>query len=85
LITFTIAVAPAAQFTALAEYIGADETGTEKVQLCPPTVMTKLAVPLEFGIPVIVYDNDPAPLANTPAASAAVKLTIPVEDTLCAL
>jgi hypothetical protein len=54
LVTLTIAVAPAAQLTAIGAYTGADETGTVKVQLWPPTTMEKLAVPLVVGVPVIV-------------------------------
>jgi hypothetical protein len=46
--------------------------------------MAKLAVPLVVGVPVIVYVNEPAPLASVPAASVAVKPTTPVEETLCA-
>jgi hypothetical protein len=58
-------------------------TLTVKEQDCPPTVMAKVAVPLEVGVPVIVYVNEPAPLASVPAARVAVKPTTPVEETLC--
>jgi hypothetical protein len=38
-----------------------------------------VAVPLDVGVPVIVYVNEPAPLASVPAARVAVKPTTPVE------
>jgi hypothetical protein len=46
--------------------------------------MAKLAVPLVVGVPVIVYVNEPAPLASEPASRVAVKPTTPEEDTVCA-
>ena len=50
-----------------------------KVQFCPTTLKAKLAVPLDAGVPVIVYVNEPAPLSKVPAASVAVKPVTPVE------
>jgi hypothetical protein len=63
----------------------ATPTLTVKEHDCPPIVMAKLAVPLVVGVPVIVYVNEPAPLAKAPATRVAVKPTTPVEETLCAL
>ena len=83
-VTSTTVVAPA-QCTVLAGYCGwAAATLTVKEQDCPPTVMAKLAVPLVVGVPVIVYVNEPAPLASVPAERVAVKPTTPVEEILCA-
>ncbi len=56
-----------------------------KVQVCPPTPMVKLAVPLVAGVPVILNVNEPAPLAKLPAESVAVKPVTPVDDTFCAV
>ena len=56
-----------------------------KVQVCPPTLNAKLAVPLVAGVPVIVYDKLPAPLAKLPAAKVAVKPVTPVDVTFCAV
>ena len=54
LVTFTTTVAPA-QFTVPAGNMpNAAATLTVKEQLCPPTEIAKLAVPLEVGVPVIV-------------------------------
>ena len=47
--------------------------------------MAKLAVPLVVGVPVIVYVNEPAPLANVPAARVAVRPVTPVDERVCAL
>ena len=60
-------------------------TLTVKEHDCPPTVMAKVAVPLVVGVPVIVYVNEPAPLASVPAERVAVKPTTPVELIVCAL
>ena len=49
------------------------------VQLCPPRFNAKLAVPLEAGVPVIVYVKLPAPLSKVPAAKLAVKPVTPVD------
>ena len=49
------------------------------VQVCPPTLNAKLAVPLVDGIPVIVYVKLPAPLSKVPAARVAVKPVTPVD------
>jgi 1-acyl-sn-glycerol-3-phosphate acyltransferase len=56
-----------------------------KVQVCPPILIAKLAVPLVAGVPVIVYDKLPAPLAKLPAAKVAVKPVTPVDVTVCPL
>ena len=50
-----------------------------KVQVCPPKLNAKLAVPLEAGVPVIVYVKLPAPLSKVPAARVAVKPVTPVD------
>jgi hypothetical protein len=42
--------------------------------------MAKVAVPLVVGVPVIVYVNEPAPLAKVPAESVAVKPVTPDEE-----
>ena len=81
-VTSTAAVAPA-QCTVPAGYwpmTMANPTFTVKEQDCPPTVMAKVAVPLVVGVPVIVYVNEPAPLANEPAESVAVKPVTPDEE-----
>jgi hypothetical protein len=41
-------------------------TLTVKEQDCPPTVMAKLAMPAEAGVPEMVKFKDPAPLIKTP-------------------
>ncbi len=53
------------------------------VQVCPPMLNAKLAVPLVAGVPVILYVNEPAPLAKLPAAKVAVKPVTPVDVTAC--
>ena len=50
-----------------------------KLQVCPPTLNAKLAVPLDAGVPVIVYVKLPAPLSRVPAAKVAVKPVTPVD------
>ena len=50
-----------------------------KVQVCPPMLKAKLAVPLVAGVPVIIYVKLPAPLSKVPAARLAVKPVTPVE------
>ncbi len=52
------------------------------VQVCPPMLNAKLAVPAALGVPVIVYASEPLPLANVPAARVAVRPVTPVELTL---
>ena len=54
------------------------------VQVCPPILSAKLAVPLVDGEPVIVYVKLPSPLSNVPAARVAVKPVTPVEVMVCA-
>ena len=60
-------------------------TLTVKVQLWPPIKIVKLAVPFEAGVPVMVNDKLPLPLARVPALRVAVSPVTPVEGTLCAL
>jgi hypothetical protein len=55
------------------------------VQVCPPMFKAKLAVPLLDGVPVIVYVNEPTPLAKVPAANVAVNPATPVDGTVCAV
>jgi hypothetical protein len=56
-----------------------------RLQLCPPKVIAKVAVPLLAGVPVIVYVTLLLPLARVPAPKVAVSPVTPVEETLCAL
>ncbi len=56
-----------------------------KVQVCPPILNAKLAVPLEAGVPVMVYVKLPAPLSKVPAAKEAVKPVTPVDVMVCAV
>ena len=53
-----------------------------KLQVCPPILNAKLAVPLDAGVPVIVKVKLPAPLANVPAAHVAVRPVTPVDVTV---
>ena len=62
----------------------AEFTLRAKEQVCPPTPMVKLAVPLDAGVPVIVYVKLPAPLSKVPAAKLAVKPVTPVDVMVCA-
>ena len=54
------------------------------VQVCPPMLRAKLAVPLVAGVPVIVYVKLPTPLAKLPAVKEAVKPVTPVDVMVCA-
>ena len=56
-----------------------------KVQVCPPTLKAKLAVPLVAGVPVIVYEMDPDPDAKVPAVLVAVSPVTPVDVMVCAV
>lgn len=58
----------------------ASSTVTEKLQLCPPKVIAKEAVPADVGVPAIAYVRLPAPLAKVPAAKVAVNPVTPVEE-----
>ncbi len=60
-------------------------TGLVKVQVCPPILSAKLAVPLDAGVPVIVKVKLPAPLAKVPAAHVAVRPVTPVDVKVCEL
>jgi hypothetical protein len=56
-----------------------------RVQVRPPMLSAKLAVPPLAGVPVIVYVKLPAPLVKLPAANVAVRPVTPVEVTVCPL
>ena len=80
-----MAVGPEAQNTDPTGYCAASEvTVTVNVQLCPPTLIAKLAVPAVAGVPVMVYTNAPEPVFTEPAGKEAVSPITPVELTLCA-
>ena len=55
------------------------------IQVCPPMLSAKLAVPPLAGVPVIVYVKLPAPLAKLPDVNVAVSPVTPVEVTVCPL
>ena len=48
-------------------------------QLCPPTVIAKLAVPLVLGVPVMIYTTEPELFVKLPTLTVAVSPTTPVE------
>ncbi len=50
-----------------------------KVQVCPPMINAKLAVPELAGVPVMVKVKFPEPFANVPAAHVAVSPVTPVD------
>ena len=80
-----MAVGPEAQNTEPAGYCAASVvTAAVNVQLCPPTLIAKLAVPAVAGVPVMVYTNEPEPVFTEPAAKLAISPVTPVEDILCA-
>ena len=54
------------------------------VQLCPPILIAKLAVPLPPGVPLIVNVSDPLPFASVPDDKVAVKPVTPVDVTFLA-
>ena len=56
-----------------------------RVQVFPPMLSAKLAVPVVAGVPVMVYVKLPAPIAKLPAAKVAVRPVTPVEVTVCPL
>ncbi len=60
-------------------------TVLDKVQVCPPMIKAKLAVPFDAGVPVIVYVKLPAPLSKVPAGREAVKPVTPVDAIVCVL
>jgi hypothetical protein len=85
LVTSTIAVGPEAQNTEFAGYSAASVATLTKIeQLCPPIVKAKLAVPLVAGVPEIVNESEPEPLAKIPVESVAVKPVTPVDEMVCA-
>ena len=49
------------------------------VQVCPPMLSAKLAVPALAGVPVMVKVKFPAPVAKVPAAHVAVRPVTPVD------
>ncbi len=55
-----------------------------KVQVCPPMLNAKLAIPELAGVPVMVKVKLPEPFANVPAAHVAVRPVTPVDVTVCA-
>ncbi len=66
------AMVPAGGFTVLV-----------KVQVCPPMLSAKLAVPFDAGVPVMVKVKLPAPVAKVPAAHVAVRPVTPVDVKVC--
>ncbi len=72
------------QFRLLMLPAGSD-TVRLSVQIWPPRLSVKLAVPDPDGVPVIVYVTLPLPLTKVPAASVAVRPVTPVELTVCPL
>ena len=80
-----MAVGPLAQNTLLAGYCVAKfPTLIVNEHACPPIFKAKVAVPTALGVPEIVNDKVPAPLANRPCEIAAVRPVTPVEAILCA-
>jgi hypothetical protein len=63
----------------------AGATLTVRLQLCPPRVIAKVAVPVAEGVPVIVYDTEPLPFNNVPALKVTVNPVTPVDDIACPL
>jgi hypothetical protein len=52
------------------------------VYVCPPKLITKLAVPVPLGVPVnVTYRGTQAVVYNIPAGSVAVSPVTPVELT----
>ena len=56
-----------------------------RVQVFPPMLKAKLAVPLLDGVPVIVYVKLPAPVTKLPDVNVAVSPVTPVEVIVCPL
>ena len=54
-------------------------TVNTKLQLWPPKLTEKIAVPAADGVPVIAKERLPVPFANVPAASVAVNPVTPVD------
>lgn len=86
LVTSTIADGPL-QKTEPTGYcpLGPAFTVRLSIQVCPPMLNAKPAVPLLAGAPLMVYVSEPLPLAKVPAAKVAVKPVTPVEATVCPL
>lgn len=59
-------------------------TALVKVQVCPPILKAKLAVPLLAGVPVMEYVKLPPPFAKFPVVKEAVNPDTPVDDIFCA-
>ena len=55
-----------------------------KVQVCPPMLNAKLAVPALAGVPVMVKVKLPAPAAKVLPAHVAVRPETPVDVKVCA-
>ena len=83
LVSVPTVVAPA-QLRVVSVAAGA-ATFTVKLQLCPPKLIAKVAVPLVDAVPVMVYVTLPFPLAKVPALKVAVSPVTPVEARFCAL
>jgi hypothetical protein len=60
------------------------KTVLSKVQVCPPMLIAKLAVPALAGVPVMVKVKLPEPFAKVPAAHVAVRPVTPVDVKVCA-
>jgi hypothetical protein len=58
-------------------------TFTEKLQLCPPSEIEKVAVPELSGVPEIAYTKLPEPFAKTPPFKFAVKPLTPEDGRFC--
>ena len=73
-----------AQFKAVMVPTG-KATVLARVQVFPPMLKAKLAVPLLDGVPVIVYVKLPAPVTKLPDVNVAVSPITPEEVTVCPL
>ncbi len=58
-------------------------TARDTVQLCPPKLILKFAVPATGVVPVRTYCRLPGPSDSVPAAKEAVRPVRPVEETVC--
>jgi hypothetical protein len=82
LVRITPDVVAAAQFSVA---VPITDTVTSRLQLCPPMLSAKLAVPSLEGVPVMEQVNVPDPTEKPPALSVAVRPVTPVEVTVCPL
>ena len=67
----------------LMESVAKDCTFNINEHACPPIFKANVAVPTALGVPEIVNDKVPAPLANRPWGRLAVRPVTPVEVILC--